>query len=483
MTDTSPSLPESIEPPFHRAARLGAIAEMERLLPGVKIDKRIDLPEQSLYGVTALMVAAQSVDGADVRTLDWLLAHGADLHARSANGATAAWHCAGGGGLAEFRPWRQMPDHTERLRFLLDAGLSPEDRAINGQSLMTQACRAGDPARIQLLLDWGVSPHPSHKNTPEHALAPPPNAEALSDAAEASAPAPDSFYGYQIPLFCAVAAGSVECLRLLLAAGADLHLRDQEEASALSCTSALDVVLALIAAGADPNEQYHGRDALYRVVESWDYNHHFSEAEQKAAVQALLDAGVSTDSPAFTEWTELYAAAFHQDAAEVERLLAEGASLRSLRGSTPLHAIAWQSESFDQETNLACERIIRMLVAAGVPIDSQDGKGNTALHNAVVEFYSDGSNPTAVRVLLEFGAQPDLVNHEGHTPLHLAANAGVLFCVEALLAAGADPNRPDADGDTPADLVRQCYRGKQAWPAPTDSEACLEALLAAVPRR
>jgi len=91
-----------------------------------------------------------------------------------------------------------------------------------------------------------------------------------------------------------------------------------------------------------------------------------------------------------------------------------------------------------------------MLVAARVPIDARNAEGNTALHEAA---WGDWSNATAVRLLLEFGAQPDLINNAGYTPLHLAAHQGSLSCVTALLAAGADPLRRDRQGDTSVTLA------------------------------
>ena len=97
-----PPPPAPPEPEIHRAARLGDTASVERLLAsGVAIDARCALEFDHgavLRGLTPLMLAARSVDGADVATLRWLLAHGADLRAGSEAGVTAAWYAAGKGG-------------------------------------------------------------------------------------------------------------------------------------------------------------------------------------------------------------------------------------------------------------------------------------------------------------------------------------------------------------------------------------------------
>jgi len=230
---------------------------------------------------------------------------------------------------------------------------------------------------------------------------------------------------------------------LLLDVGADLHLRDLDGSSVLAHAGSPEVVRALIAAGANPNAQ----DVIDRVIH--DLNYH-SDPEDLMVAQALLDAGASPDSAALNAWTPVHEAAAHHQVWELARLLAQGASCRSISSGTPLHAICWQGEYSYPEPNIACEEIIRMLVAAGVPLDARDENRDTALHEAAA---GDWSNPTAVRVLLELGAQPDLINDEGDTPLHLAAAQGSLASVTALLAAGADPLHRDRQGETSITLA------------------------------
>lgn len=77
------------EPPIHRAARLGDLDELERLLArGEDIDSRADFDYDCgscLRQLTPLMVAASSEDGATAATLRRLLGHGAEPRARSAS--------------------------------------------------------------------------------------------------------------------------------------------------------------------------------------------------------------------------------------------------------------------------------------------------------------------------------------------------------------------------------------------------------------
>jgi cytohesin len=58
-----------------------------------------------------------------------------------------------------------------------------------------------------------------------------------------------------------------------------------------------------------------------------------------------------------------------------------------------------------------------------------------------------------VKLLLEYGADPNASQDGGFTPLHSAAQNDDRESVEALLEAGADPSLANDDGKTPAELA------------------------------
>ena len=66
------------------------------------------------------------------------------------------------------------------------------------------------------------------------------------------------------------------------------------------------------------------------------------------------------------------------------------------------------------------------------------------------------SAPAVVKALLAAGANPDVRDNRGRTPLHYAvAKDGVILAVvEALLDAGADPAAKDSEGKTPLEGVK-----------------------------
>lgn len=81
------------------------------------------------------------------------------------------------------------------------------------------------------------------------------------------------------------------------------------------------------------------------------------------------------------------------------------------QGFTALHFAAQQSRT----------EAVRALLEAGAPVDPQDRFGNTPLWRAV--FDSRGQVAT-VHLLLQAGADPDLVNEAGATPRDLARRMG-----------------------------------------------------------
>lgn len=67
-------------------------------------------------------------------------------------------------------------------------------------------------------------------------------------------------------------------------------------------------------------------------------------------------------------------------------------------------------------------------------------------------------NAMRISELLLQGADPDIPNAVGHTPLGIAVSAGRFDLVWQLLRTAADPDKPDADGYTP--LIRSIKMGR-----------------------
>jgi ankyrin repeat protein len=97
---------------------------------------------------------------------------------------------------------------------------------------------------------------------------------------------------------------------------------------------------------------------------------------------------------------------------------------------------------------------IARAVEGGVPVDSRDRQGRTALHVAAAE-----AHLFTAMLLIAKGADPNARDRAGRTPLHVAADGerrkeGERFQIaKLLLAKGADRRLRDGDGLQPVDYA------------------------------
>ncbi|CAK9009098.1 Ankyrin-1 (ANK-1) (Ankyrin-R) (Erythrocyte ankyrin) [Durusdinium trenchii] len=219
-------------------------------------------------------------------------------------------------------------------------------------------------------------------------------------------------------LRAAARAGNVQCLTLLLEAGAEIEQKDVYGRTALHWAAfegRLEVVELLLKAGAAVGwAKNDGADALHLAV----WNGHLE------VVRILLQARAEVDKGTNERATALHVAAQHGYLEISQMLLDVGADKNKARdcGQTALHGAA------------ACGHleVVRLLLEAGADIDaaSSDG-GATALHLA-----SQNGFLEVVRLLLDFGADRHQRHQFGWTPLHEALASGHLDVGRLLLKDG-----------------------------------------------
>ncbi len=147
------------------------------------------------------------------------------------------------------------------------------------------------------------------------------------------------------------------------------------------------------------------------------------------------------------QWTPLLSASSAGALPVVRRLVAAGARLdaRTSAGGTPLHYAASKGR----------EHVAAFLVEQGASLTATDKRGDTPLHKAA-------RSPSVAKMLLAKGASPNKTNKTGRTALHEAAEDGKGDVCKLLLEAGADADLVDQEGATPRMLGGQAL--EDIWP-------------------
>lgn len=178
---------------------------------------------------------------------------------------------------------------------------------------------------------------------------------------------------------------------------------------------------ALIAGGAD----LEARDGLGRTP-----LHVATHARQREAIGVLAKAGASLNVLENDRYDAVTIAAVADDVPTLALLLSLGAApgqTTSRYDGTALIAAA----------HLGHDEVVRRLIAAGAPLDHVNNLHWTALIEAIV--LGDGGlrHQRTLVALVDAGANLQLADRQGRTPLQLATSRGYGAMVEKLRAAGA----------------------------------------------
>jgi len=149
-----------------------------------------------------------------------------------------------------------------------------------------------------------------------------------------------------------------------------------------------------------------------------------------AAARALLAAKADPALLDRQAYDAVTVAAVRDDAGMVETLIAGGASARlvtSVYDGTALIAAA----------HLGHDGVVQALIRGGAPLDHVNNLGWTALIEAVILGQGGPRHVETVRALIDAGANPNIADREGATPLRHARARGYIAIAEILERAGA----------------------------------------------
>ena len=408
---------------LHWAVQRNDVDLVSRLLrAGAKVNVK------NSFGVSPMSEAALA---ANPVLIDRLLAAGADVESPNPDGQTALMVVAKTG-------------QVDAARVLLKKGAKVNAvEKWRGQTALMWAVAQGHTAMVKELIANGADVNVR---------------SIVNDWDRQVTGEPRAVYrpaGGLTPLLFAAREGCVDCVDLLVNAGADINYADPEAITPLLMAvmnMQFDTAAQLIRRGANPNKwDLWGRGPLYSAV---DVNTlprggrpdlpSLDKTTSQQVVGMLLEAGANTNQqlkmpPPFrnvgndrgldgmltTGSTPLLRAAKALDAPSVKMLIDKGAdlTLTNSRGVTPTMAAAglgsvdadtrgfYTSEDVQQRSI----ETLKLLIAAGGDINQKDNRGLTPLHEAARWGWND-----VVTFLVSQGANLDAKDNRGMTPVDSA---------------------------------------------------------------
>ena len=355
-------------------------------------------PNSKFWGATALYLATQAQS---IKCVEMLLARGADVHATSEWTPKDGWH-----------PRRSNQGKIEKPINILSQ-VWKDSNHIACQSILGQLLRAG--ANLEYQDGAGETPLLSAipaQGTPSHMAV-----KVLLEAG-ANVSVIDRRGNNVLHRFLQ-AHRDVQMLELLIKHGANLEARGNHGNTVLHLTLT-------------PPSSTYGPDSLDDVIEFLLNN----------GARSLCS--VKNDSGR----TALEAAAHSRDCSiGTFKLLLDACSDEAARRRC-LWALGFRKSK--EET----AQFVQAIVAAGVPVDSRDGNGRTAL-------LSSTRSPDLFQVLLDCGAQLEAVDSSGRGALHhyIFNSGSSAERLRTLVNMGLDPHKVDNDGNTILHGAARWYMG------------------------
>ncbi|HEY5666148.1 MAG TPA: ankyrin repeat domain-containing protein, partial [Gammaproteobacteria bacterium] len=406
----------------------------------ILLDAGADPGARSRYGVTPLYLAVVNGNNA---MIGLLLRAGADLQAPGPQGETMLMTAARTG----------VPAALEAL---LDAGAAVNARESGfEQTALMIAVREGNPAAARLLIDRGAEVDARTRAGPAPAFTPPCkgtgcgsegvgiNRGGLPDRGRR-----DAAQGGMTALLYAARDGSTDMVRLLVAAGADLELPEANGIRPLLMSlinGHLGAARVLIEAGADRDaDDFWGRTPLFAAVEYRNLD--MNNADQDDPQHNGVDRAPYLEFLAY--------------------LLEQGVDVNARTREVPpsrrwlysLNDVSWVDftgqTAFLRAALSADNSAMRLLLEHGADPNLPTQAGTTPLMAAagvnwvVAQTYTESPEAQleAVRLCLELGADINATNSMGLSALLGAVNRGSNHIVRYLAEQGADLHVVDVEG-------------------------------------
>ena len=153
-------------------------------------------------------------------------------------------------------------------------------------------------------------------------------------------------------------------------------------------------------------------------------------ARQRDAMRALVRAGADTNALERDRYDIVTIAAVADDVPTLETALDLGA--RATNVTSPYDGTALIAAA-----HLGHDGVVRALIRAGAPLDYVNNLGWTAVIESIVLGDGGARHQATLPALVDAGANLNLADRSGATPLALARSRGYQPMVEMLMKAGA----------------------------------------------
>jgi hypothetical protein len=172
---------------------------------------------------------------------------------------------------------------------------------------------------------------------------------------------------------------------------------------------------------ADPNR----RDAYGRTP-----LHVATFARQRGAIRALAKAGADLGALENDRYDAVTIASVADDEETLALLLELGASAK-------LTTSRYDGTALIAAAHLGHDGVVRQLIRAGAPLDHVNNLHWTAMIESIVLGQGGPRHVACLKALIDAGANTQLADREGRTPLQLARSRGYAEMVRLLENAGA----------------------------------------------
>ena len=261
---------------------------------------------------------------------------------------------------------------------------------------------------------------------------------------------------YQTTLTMAVISEELCKAQFLIERGADINQDDYDEkttlAHAISCRDP-DLVQFCLDHGASLTNVGCPSDDIY-TIKSISAASVCADCGGVDMLRMILDAGGDVDEPVQNNRPPLEYAAHRGDIESVKLLIERGANPDHPPHPVPNFGKGKISNALLVATEAKHDAIAIFLIECGANVNVADGNGTTPLQQAAY----NGSIET-VQALLAKGASASLGDHNGRAPLHIACTMRRADVVELLLEAGADPNAAIDDIQEGTPLIAAARQG------------------------